>query len=103
MTVIMALPDPRGPISRVVPSSSITSANFKLKAMMEEMKSSPTLLVPRNAQDFQIHEMFVPRKFSAIRYIETVLLPYNYNKLLLLFWDGYYREVFLILDRQVSL
>ena len=36
------LPDPRGPLSRVVPSSSITSANLKVKAVMEEMKSSPT-------------------------------------------------------------
>ena len=36
------LPDPHGPLSRKMPCSSIAAANCKVKAVMEEMKSSVT-------------------------------------------------------------
>ena len=36
------LPEPRGTLSRIIPSSSIASANMKVRATMAELKSSPS-------------------------------------------------------------
>ena len=80
------LPDPRGPLSREIPSSAITAANSEVKAILgneSKKERGHASFINRKAWSLcyqfakikfakkwkpAIRESLIPRKFPAIRY-----------------------------------